>query len=66
MYFRYLLLAVLLACAYGYETPDDNMEDGLACKCRGGGSGKAFPLGCPQSYVYCGPADLFYCCKAKN
>jgi len=40
MYFRYLLVAVLLACAYGNKKPEDNGPD-FSCTCLDGGKGVA-------------------------
>jgi len=66
MYFRYLLVAVLLACTYGYEIPDDNASANTACTCRGGQPGIQFTGGCGLGYQFCGSTvDTDYPCCMK-
>jgi len=64
MYFRYLLIAVLLACVYGYEMPDDNVKrQDNQCACEDGRIGYIYFDGyCPPPLIYCGPFTIGACC----
>jgi len=57
MYFRYLLVAVLLACTYGYITHDNASPNSYSCICESGERGVTYDTNCDIGYQYCGATE---------
>jgi len=64
MYFRYVLVAVLLACTYGYEITDNGISTPYECVCENGVLGTTFQFRCNIGYQYCGATGHveYSCC----
>jgi len=67
MYFRNLLVAVLLACAYGYETHNSTKRM-TVCKCFSGERGSVYYDHCGFGYQYCGETEQppYICCLQSD
>jgi len=57
MYFRYLLVVVLVACAYANDISDDNVkrQSGRPCQCPDGrpGTESFSSSSCPKPSIVC-------------
>jgi len=69
MYFKYLLVAILLACTNGKKVQEVNVNgepNSTPCTCDDGVQGVVFFGACGYGYDYCGDSKypIFPCCEA--
>jgi len=64
MYFRYLLVVVLVACAYANDISDDNVkrQSGPPCQCPDGRPGTESFSYCPPQAMPCDGTPIGLCC----